>query len=337
MRKLTAGALKHSRGADLKVLTTLLLASLRNASIITLAIVVTVPAAVSTALTLGADLISEQASILAGQVSGTYLVVRQPPTEGTACLVTSVTKACVAYHNTSVKALVFKSTNTGSLLKFFGARIIRSVGNCRGVSVGVTLARTLNATVGDKIKLSINGYCINATICSIHTGGGVLQASIIAASGIPINNVVYLCPAPRKKLASSILESADEGVKQALLILSAIALASYAPIMFVGFRKFATSLTVHAEVLREAGAPTKVVRWSFTSVCMVLALMFAIYGIALGTVFLHLGVWAVRFLGIYLALRPAPHPLGVVEVLTAVTVVSVPASYLATKVWGFEG
>ncbi len=326
----------HPRSTAPKVLATFLLISLRNASIVTLAIAISVPAAVVTTLTLGADLVSEQAAMLTSQVGGTYIAVHEAPPEGGSCVGASVTVARVIYRNTSVKALVFESPNIKSTLKFFGAKVIKSAKGCNGVSVGSALAHVLGVDVGDEIKLCVSSCCVTTAVHSIHTGGGVLQTSVITAhSNITYSNV-FLCLAQRRELAARILESANEGIEHALLVLSTVALASYAPIVFVGFRRFAASLTLHAEVLREAGAPTKVLRRCFTVACTILALAFAVYGLALGTVALHLGVWLARFMNIYLAVRPAPSSLEVAGVLTATTIMSVPASYLAAGVWGFE-
>lgn len=329
---------KHPRKYSLRSLWILLLITLRSRSVITLALVIVIPTSITTVLILGSEVVQGRVSEVSDIVTGTTVVARVTRTSGVeGHIIASITDATISNGEDSVEASVVVTEDVSDYLKFFKTRVIKSLSKFINTSIGIELAQTLKVGIGDYVTVCLSNSCKNLIIDSIHSCRCILDYSLLVRSNLSVGPALVFRELPREVIAFGILASTSGDLSKLMYTLSVMTMISYIVLIYLGFRRLTSSIRNDVFLIHELGISLRSIRSHFAIVAATLSLLLSLYGTALGLVITHLSIWVLRFLDVYLPLRPTlPYPwLALLSLMIAA--IALPVGYITSRSWEYGG
>jgi len=203
-------------------------------------------------------------------------------------------------------------------------------------SVGMEIANRFKAGVNSIVLICVNGSCFNSTITAIHRGEGYADYIVVTNSTAFLSYSKTMCFSKREGsvAVTGILNSLNRDISLLVQLLALISIAAYTPILYLSINRVLNDYGDVIEVFKSVGATSRVICTYFLLLFVVLSMIFVLYGIALGVVVVHIGIWLLRFFGIAMLFKPttvselAIVPSALYAILCAiVTAVSVKRLY----------
>jgi len=327
--------LRYSRRALTRLL---LLVTIRRGVLSVLLIAVSVPAALLTAYSMVPLILVEEAgrvAILAGGGESSRIAAYGAANVGE-CLEVYVAGGAIRAGDRSASINVI-AMDAGTAQKLLGRY---EVGEAPLLLVGSTLSSNLNIGAGSKVELCLGSTCMQLSVSGVVGGRGLFSLSAVlvyadgSAKSFP-GNPYYVCRESADVGLRSVISSLGESLGRVSTLLSILTLLVYAPVNVAGIERALQRLEPDIKVLHGVGTPLKALRRLCTAVLAVLGALMALYGVCLGTLAVHVSLWALRFFNIFVESRPAPEagPATMIVLLLA----SLNALIASAKCRGLRG
>ena len=195
------------------------------------------------------------------------------------------------------------------------------------ISLGQGLARELHVKEGDILSLCSEGICIEGRVSHVRRANGPLSyVAMTNINAFPASSSESREEICKEEALPEIEQSISSNVMEVLSLLAAMSIASYILLICIAQKGFSMHLEREISVLRDAGLSLRETKLSLLLVSSSSSFLFSLYGISMGVLAFHFGIWLLRFLGIILP-KPLPPLLPLLEASILVSILSGLLSY----------
>lgn len=295
------------------------LSLVRGGALPLIAVIVSVPAAVSTAYSMVPQVVAGEASELVHYFSGRGYVSVVGAGSCSAC--PRLVRAYISYGNRSVEA--YAAFMPEGLYESWVGHYPKgclSGGDGGAASAGAFLASALGIRRGDVVGVCYGGVCSNLTVQCFHRGPGALSSSVVVF-GKPPEGGYGLVLSNGSWVAEGLVRGASSFFTSFSEVFSVAVAVAYAPLMYLGVGRVRRIVSEELESLRYLGAPMRALSRVIGAASLALASLLTVFGVAAGVLLTHAALWALRFLGVIVPSRPLPSAWGAAVVTASVLAV----------------
>lgn len=286
-----------------------MLMHIRSRVVLILVLSISMPIAMATAVSLSTTLLHEQAKAVAELVELRPSIILVD-TDGIHedCVAVDVVNARIAYDGHSFYAQVHIVRELNRYLDTLNIKLRnRSSFQDHILSIGEATASRYGIDIGRRITICLSRQCFNLTVQAIHRGHGFLNYVVITDSSvIHTNSTIHLCLSTANPSFVGILQSVSKNTRTLLDFFSITIPLSYVPIVFIAINRVIDSYKNDIALLTGLGVSRRELALCFISVLILAVYIFALYGVALGTVVFYLSTWILKLIGVPVFARPLP-------------------------------
>lgn len=309
-----------------------------------LLISVMVPSAILSVMMCTSSSLEAGVVLLGSYVGGKSLVLVNRSL-GSSCIEVDVAGVAVASGHRIVNTSLYVVDNISRYVKATGLLVKGNISYVGGlnVSVGAGLASLLNLSLGSQIKMVYGGGgAVKAYIVAIHSSRVIVGKSVsdyLVVGGRGLEDLIngtrlvhgYLCSMPRSHVMASILEGVGGDIDHLLHVMIVLVVSSYVAVIFSSLVKVSDGFSGVVAVLLGSGLSRRMLRASYMVSLTLAALMLSFLGLSLGVIVFHFSLWVLRFIGLYLPVKPLPSVSATALTLLLTSTATLLASYATSS------
>lgn len=331
-------------GVFVKSVYTVLFTLFRGRYLALFLISVTVPSAILSVMMCTSSSL-EAGIMLFESYTGSESLVWVNESLGNNCMEVSVSNVVVIVDGKTVNTSLYVVDNISKYIRITHLAVKGSINHVDGlnVSVGSSLAHLLNLSIGSQIRIIVNKNKVAETnVVAIHGSRGITNRGIsdyLIIGGRGLEHVVngtwlmhgYLCSMPRSHIMISMLKSISSSIDHLLDVMIILVISSYAAVIFSSLVKVSDEFSGIVMILWESGLSRRILKASYMASLMLIALVLSFFGLSLGVAVFHSSLWILRFLGLYLPVKPLPSVPGIALTLLLTSIATLLASYATSN------
>jgi len=168
------------------------------------------------------------------------------------------------------------------------------------LSIGRGVAELYGIDVGSDIAVCIEGYCINRTVVALHDGNGYLGYIAITSGIDGYGHTVNFCRSYHNYAIRSIVEDLGKSIESIAGFLSIATVAPYLIAVYLAIDRVWNLYRDEVTVLYNMGLDRISLKLCFYLAVLSIACIGILYGVSVGVVALHIGLWILKLLGVYM-------------------------------------
>ncbi|MEM1844624.1 MAG: hypothetical protein QXW05_04700 [Ignisphaera sp.] len=218
------------------------------------------------------------------------------------CAVVRVLYADIVYKNKSFSIQIHSVDNLDTYKEIMSIKILKQIRNGykHFLSIGRSIAELYDIDVDSDITICIEGYCINRTVIALHDGNEYLGYIAITNNIDGYGHTINFCRGYYNYAIQGIVEDLGKSIESIARFLSIFTVAPYLIAMYLAIDRVWNLYRDEISVLYNIGLDRGSIELCFYLAVLSIACVGILYGVSVGVVALHIGLWILKLLGIYM-------------------------------------